>query len=140
MMLFTHCSHDSPVKPPSEEGPVHKIVFSAKDPQGQYKLYTINDDGSDLKEIFTNNVEIGDLRVSPQGNRVVCAVHTSISSSSDYELFLVNIDSGRAIRITATGNGVIEEPQWFPNGEELIFGKSKPYGMQFYRIHAMAQT
>jgi TolB protein len=139
--ISTNCSKNEPVKPsdeelPPNEGPVHKIVFSAKDSQGQYKLYTINDDGSELKEIFANKAHIGDLWVCPQGDRVVCAVDTSISSSSDYELFLVKIDGSSATMISTTGNGFIEEPQWFPNGQELLFGKSKPYGVQFYRIRA----
>lgn len=134
MMLFTHCSHDSPVKPPSEEGPVHKIVFSAKDPQGQYKLYTINDDGSELKEIFTNNAEIEDLWVSPKGDQVVCDVNMTLPPIADEQLFIVNIDGTNAKQITHFPNGVLEEPQWFPNGEEILFGRFEPYGAQFYRM------
>jgi Tol biopolymer transport system component len=136
--LFTNCSEKAPNRPleepPPENGSLRKIVFNAKDEQGRYKLYTISEKGTGLKEIFSSNAGIADLWVSPKGDRVVCCVNVSTSPYDNYQLFLINIDGRGVTQITHYQNGILEEPQWFPNGEEILFGRSELYGGQFYRV------
>jgi Tol biopolymer transport system component len=128
MALFTHCSEEAPVKPQPENGSLRKIVFNAKDEQGRYKLYTISEKGTGLKEIFSPNARICDLWVSPQGDRVVCCVD---------QLFLVKIDGSEARQLTSNPPGFGEEPQWFPNGDEILYGFFGPWrGAQIFRIQA----
>jgi Tol biopolymer transport system component len=130
------CENGEIAQPVEENGPVHKIVFAAKDEQGRYKLCTINDDGTGLKEIFANDSHIGDLQVSPQGDRVVCDVNTA-SLPTDIlmeELFIVKIDGTHAIQITHFQGEMLEEAQWFGDGERILFGRFEPYGAQFYLV------
>lgn len=140
MAMFMNCSDKAPIKPPAEEPPfendsLRRIVFSAKDEQGQYKLYVINENGSGLKEIFSPNASvIGDLWVSRRGTSIVCCVNTVALPDANMQLFLVNIDGSGFRQITHYQNGILEEPQWFPDDEEILFGRFEPYGAQFYRI------
>jgi len=133
--MLVNCSHELPVKPPIEEGPVHKIVFAAKDARGLYKLYTVNDNGSEIKEIFSHEAEIGDLWVSPQGDRVNCSANTANPPYVIEQLVIVNTDGSGAVQITGYQNSALEEPQWFPDGEQILFGRFESYGAQFYRIN-----
>jgi Tol biopolymer transport system component len=114
---------------------MHKIVFSAKDAQGQYRLYVVNDDGSELKAISSPYVELGDLWASPKGDRIVCCVNTGTLEKSNYQLFLVNIDGSGATQIRTDPLGLYEEPQWFSSGEEILYGLHGPWrGAQIFRI------
>jgi Tol biopolymer transport system component len=138
--IFTHCSKNEPFTPPDQEpppneGPMHKIVFSAKDAQGQYRLYLVNDDGSELKAISSPYAELGDLWTSPKGNRIVCVVNTATFQNPDYQLVLINIDGSGTTQIRTDPLGLYEEPQWFSSGEEILYGLHGPWrGAQIFRI------
>jgi Tol biopolymer transport system component len=132
--LLLGCENGEIAQPVEENGPVYKMVFAAKDEQGRYKVYTINDDGTELKEIFANDSNIGDLQVSPQGDRVVCDVNRASLPIAEEELFIVKIDGSYATQITQFQGGRLEEAQWFPDGERILFGRFEPYGAQFYLV------
>jgi Tol biopolymer transport system component len=135
--LFLRCENGEIAQPVEENGPVRRIVFAARNTQDGYKLYTINDDGTELKEIFSGAKSIGDLWVSHKGDRVVCVVDTSMSPYANDQLLVLGLDGGRATQITHLDKAVLEEPQWFPNDEEVLFGYFGSWrGAQFFHIRA----
>jgi dipeptidyl aminopeptidase/acylaminoacyl peptidase len=133
-VLLLGCENGELIQPGQDNGPVYKMVFAAKDEQGRYKLYSINDDGTELKEIFANDSNIGDLQVSPQGDHVVCVANTASLPIAEEELVIMKIDGTHAIQITHFQSTVLEEAQWFPDGERILFGHWEPYGAQFYMV------
>lgn len=136
-VLLLGCENGELVQPGEDNGPINRIVFAAIGPQGLYELYTINDDGTELKEIFSSAKSIGDLWVSHKGNRLVCVVDTSMSPYSNDQLLVLDLDSGSATQITNLDKAVLEEPQWLPDDEEILFGYFGPWrGAQFFRIRA----
>lgn len=133
--LLVGCSENNIVPPNAEPWSPHKIVFSATDADGNHTLYLINDDGTELTALYSNDSQIGDLWVSPDGQRVVCAVDTSVSITDHYELFVVNLNGSGVVQITSFGGALLEEPQWFPDGQEILFGWLGPWrGAQLFRV------
>ena len=136
-VLLLGCENGELVQPGEDNGPIHRIVFAAIGPQGLYELYTINDNGTELKEIFSSAKSIGDLWVSHKGNRLVCVVDTSMSPYSNDQLLVLGLEGGSATQITSLGGALLEEPQWFPNDQEILFGYFGSWrGAQLFRIHA----
>jgi Tol biopolymer transport system component len=135
--LLLGCEDGEIAQPEEDNGPVHRIIFAAKDPQGVYGLYTTNHDGTDLKVVFPNAKSISDLWVSRNGDRVVCVVDKSMSPYSNDQLLVLDLEGRSATQITSLGGALLEEPQWFPNDEEILFGYFGSWrGAQFFRIRA----
>jgi Tol biopolymer transport system component len=66
---------------------------------------------------------------------MVCCVNIATPPYANYQLFLVYVDGREAKQLTYDPPGIAEEPQWFPNGEEILYGFQGPWrGAQIFRI------
>jgi len=131
LLLLFSCAK-KPTEPVEKQGDNHtgnpdgetsnKIVFIARNDIGNHRLYTISDDGTNLKEIFYNTGPIGDVRVSPDGEHVVCYVYGDDNQSSD--LYVVSLDGSGVFKVTHN-TGFPYEAQWLSTGLGLIFENLK---------------
>jgi hypothetical protein len=68
--------------------------------------------------------EISDLNLSPDGSRLAfVALNTSGSSHdrSSQEIFTIHLQTGDEDRLTNTQYSTEREPEWSPDGEEIIY-------------------
>ncbi len=95
---------------------VQKIAFSSKR-NGNFDIYTINDNGSDLKRLTTGKNDDLKPQWSPDGNKIL---FLSKEGRKKYSLRVMNSDGSGQVRIF---NDCSDEypPAWSPDGTKILF-------------------
>jgi len=125
---------------PYEEPKGDKIVFiSNRD--GNYEIYMVNIDASELKRVTDSlgNEYWPDL--SPDGNKVTFTYPHSIKSEEDSEIFIINIDGSE--RKNLTDNEVDDwDPCFSPDGFKIAFFSTRDGNSEIYimNIDGTGQT
>jgi Tol biopolymer transport system component len=123
--LFIGSCHNATEPPPQEEKSLltGKIVFSSVI-DGITGIYTINPDGTGLKQILVLTGG-GGPKWSPDGTLIVYTA-PSVYSINNYAVYVMNADGSNAHIVPAqpatlsTGRG----QQWSPDGEKIIYSHS----------------
>lgn len=94
-----------------------RITFSAALIFGNPEIYTMNQDGTDVRRV-TNSSQ-NDLRPSahPNGNKIA---FQSNRSNSRYEIYDVNVSGSGVRRLTNVAGGNFE-PSYSPDGNSIVF-------------------
>jgi len=103
-----------------------KIVFSSKR-SGRYQLYTINPDGSNLRQLTFGTYSSYMPRWSPDGQQIVFT-SDSLGSTAGSPLYLMNADgtNPQALKVLYEIEGEPELqagfwPAWSPDGTKIAF-------------------
>ncbi len=101
-----------------------RILFQRRIPgSDDWNIYSMAPDGSDIRQITTQPSSDTDASWSPNG---MCIVY-----SSDYgdlaapKIFIMVVDTGFPIQITASAQHADSAPSWSPDGRWIVF-ESKP--------------
>jgi len=106
--LISGCKKN-PVSPDNDLESITKIAFTSNR-EGNYNIYTINPDGSDLKQL-TNNKSTWWPSWSPDGKK--------IAYSNNNNILIMNSDGTNQTYLT---DGRM--PTWSPDGEHIVYVKS----------------
>jgi Tol biopolymer transport system component len=95
-----------------------RIVF-ASNRDGDYDIYTMRPDGSDVTQLTFNRAQDREPAWSPNGNR--------IAYLSGGQVWTMAAD-GAGKREETTGGGEASHPSWAPDGERIVFADDASEG------------
>jgi TolB protein len=99
-----------------------RIVFSAYH-LGDWDLYTVRPDGSDLRQLTRGADREMHPDWSPDGRQIAYTV----SPSDDLRIrriYVMNADGTNPSRLTTTEDGLAQWPAWSPDGSQIAFSSS----------------
>lgn len=121
---------------PSPDG--SKIVFQSNR-TGDWEIYTINEDGSNLQQLTHSKGFDGGPVWSPDGEKIVFPS----DRDNDPEIYIMDADGSNQKRLTKT-LGDDSHPHWFPDGTKIIFNSARTsadlnanWGKQWHEIFSM---
>ncbi|MBI4712376.1 MAG: PD40 domain-containing protein [Planctomycetes bacterium] len=112
-------SKDNKKRQPVVAGVPGKIAFSSNR-GGQYEVYTINADGSTVRQVTKKGGFKDSVVWAPDGQKIA---YTSHSMSEDAEVYVINADGTGLVQLT-DNDSEDEEPVWSPAYAEALAGRS----------------
>lgn len=88
-------------------------------------IYSINNDGSDLKKLTGDMVDIFNPQWSPDGTRIIFEGYPNI--------YLMNADGSDLTNLTKKSEG--RHPDWAPDGKQIVFDSLRSGNDQIYTIN-----
>ncbi|HXF81301.1 MAG TPA: hypothetical protein VNN19_00900, partial [bacterium] len=115
---------------PAPQPPRLKVVFAAMpraDPAaapGKPQIYSMNEDGSDLRQLTFDESVASDWPVWAMGGRkILYTVEAPPGREEENGIYLMNADGTGAERLLAT-RGLVAQPKLSPDGRSVIFKAS----------------
>lgn len=138
IMVYDPVSSDSWLQPglppnsgvPSFSPDGQRMALRSK-ATGHWQLYTINLDGSDLRQITAGAYDNTEVSWSPDG-RQVAFVSTR---DGNKEIYSMDSDGGNQRRLTVN-SGHDDDPNWSPNGRWLVFESVRGSRLDIYRMRS----
>lgn len=137
---------DTPVPPTNTPRPTEtaraasqgggRIVFQSNR-DGDFEIYSINVDGTDLRQLTNNNVDDKFPAVSPDGSRIAYQVWTG--QGERWEIYVMDIDGRNQTRLTNTG-GWNRLPTWSPDGRQIAFLSDRSGQLTLHVMDANGQN
>lgn len=103
----------TPTFTPTPRAP--RLAF-ASDRDGNYEIYTMNDDGSGLTRLTNDPAEDSRPSWSPDGTRVAF----DSDRSGNYDIYVMNADGSGLVRLTDDPSHDVF-PVWSPDGTRIAF-------------------
>jgi Tol biopolymer transport system component len=102
----------SPAQPESGQ-----LAFTSNR-SGDFDIYLMDDDGSNVVQLTDDPATDGDPAWSPDGQRIAFASNRD----GDFEIFVMNADGTDVVQVTHTdASGQDRSPKWSPDGRFLVF-------------------
>jgi len=132
-----------------------KIVFmsdrthgkNVNNPTGDLEIFSMNPDGTGVKQLTTNKVDDVNPTRSPDGSRIAYSSHGAQTSNpeGDNEVYVMNTLDGKGKRnLSNNGTGVNEyAPAFSPDGKRIVYQSygaqtSNPEGdSEVYRVNTL---
>ena len=108
-----------------------KIVFeSTRD--GEYQIYSMNSDGTDVTDLSRSGANDKDPAWSRDGSKIV--FQSDRDPGGDTNIYVMNADGSNQTRLT-TGrfNG---NPAWSPDGRQIVFESTRTGRSEIYVMNA----
>lgn len=113
MLLGSHQQATSPATAPEHSG----VIVFASDRDGDFELYRINPDGSDLKQLTDNQFNDSSPAWSPDGRQIAF----SSDRNGGPAVFVMNHDGTSVKKIAANATPEVCRITWSPDGQRLAF-------------------
>ncbi|MBI4752594.1 MAG: PD40 domain-containing protein [Acidobacteria bacterium] len=112
-----------------------KIAFTTDRDGAFSSIYVMNSDGSNPMKVgtFTGGPE-GTQAWSPDGTRFAFTRYLGGTSAIHAEIFVMNVDGTNAVRLT-TNSVVDDQPNWSPDGTQIVFGTGRDGNGEIYVIN-----
>ncbi len=120
----------------------HKIVFLhwIYGTPDQFRIATINTDGTDQRLITPAGLDSADPSYSPRGNKILFQSPPDPQGGVNQVLYTVRPDGGDLELLSDTLTGVASNhPSWSPNGHQILFCHIPPgakHGADLYLINS----
>jgi Tol biopolymer transport system component/photosystem II stability/assembly factor-like uncharacterized protein len=111
--------------PPSGQ----RIVFES-DRDGDYDIYSMNPDGSDVVNLTNNGVKDEEPVLSPNGKKIAF----STTRDGNYNIYVMNADGTNPTQITAN-TAVDEFPAWSPNGTQISWDSNRDGDYEIFKVN-----
>ena len=117
-----------------------RLLFQS-DRTGDWEIYTVKPDGTDLVRLTTSPGADAGPVWSPDGKRIAFA---SERDAGDSEIYVMNAD-GSGVRRLTKQPGDDSHPHWSPDGSRIVFNSARTtpdlkadWSTQFHEIFTMA--
>ncbi|MBH1989254.1 MAG: PD40 domain-containing protein [Myxococcaceae bacterium] len=108
--------------------PDGKQIAFVSNRSGNPQIYTMHQDGSHIKRITWQGKYNQSPKWSPLGDQIV---FTGRDEQKNFDVFLVNVQSGRVTRVTQD-QGRNDEASFAPNGRMLVFASTRNGGRDLF--------
>lgn len=113
----------------SGQNPIHKIAFLSKR-DGNFEIYTMNDDGTDLTRVTKSKTDKLMPRWSPDGSKILYLS----KNGSRYELWMIE-SSGQGQTKLADKCSIDSSPLWSPDGSKILFMVKNGFKNEIYVVN-----
>ncbi len=100
---------------------------------GKWTIWSMNDDGSDKKQLTSENVISGWPSWSPDGQEIAYWSYDPTSGTCD--IWKMKADGSSKVRLTTDG-ALKEPPDWSAKGDRIAFNSNQTGNMEVYVINA----
>jgi Tol biopolymer transport system component len=107
----------------------NKIVFGSKR-NGNFDIYTIDDDGNNIRQITDNSAYDGNPKISNAGTQIVFESERNTDAT---DLFIMDAN-GSDIRQITSSSSYTYNGSWSPNDSLLAFNDSRTGSGEIYTI------
>ncbi len=107
-----------------------QLAFES-DRSGQWQVWVMGSDGSNLRQLTTGPADSGNPAWSPDGSQIAFASNRT----GNFDLYLVNVSGGEPDNLTRTPANEFY-PAWSPQGDQLAFRSDQDDNRQIYVIDA----
>ena len=98
---------------------------------GHWQIYTINADGSDLRQITAGNYDNTEASWSPDGRQIAFAS----TRDGNKEIYRMDSDGGNQLRLV-TNAGHDDDPSWSPDDRWLVFESMRGGRLDIYKMRS----
>ncbi len=106
-----------------------KILFQS-DRDGDWEIYVMNADGSDVVQLTYNSADDEYPVWSPDGKRIAF----KSNRDGNFEIYVMNADGSNQQRLTEHPSND-EDPAWSPDGKRLAFHSDRESAMEIYLMN-----
>lgn len=99
-----------------EELPINTRIVFASNTTGNFEIYSMNLDGTDLVQLTDDPGNDGDPELSPDGSKIV--FYSNRNGNKD--IYVMDRDGGNLLQLT-DDPGDDHMPTWSPNGEVIAY-------------------
>jgi Tol biopolymer transport system component len=97
------------------------LAFQANGGDGNPQIFLMNSDGTGLRQL-TLRPGARSPAWSPDGTRIA---YRGLAPDSSYEIYVVNVASGKSERVTReqknVESGYTDQPSWMPDGRAIVY-------------------
>jgi TolB protein len=132
LMLSASCGGDAVTGLPDASR--DRIVFSTQR-DGNYELYAVNRDGSNLLRLTTTAANEDQPVPNPAGNRIAFIS----DATGRFQIYVMNLDGSGVTQLTGLPGEVPDEaerPSWSPAGDRILFTSYRTGGSELFVMAA----
>lgn len=120
------------VLPPAPAASASGEIAFASDLDGDFEIWLVNADGSNLRQLTDNNAMDLSPAWSPDGSRLV---FVSNRDGND-EIYTMNADGSDVRRLTKTPDASESFPAWSPDGQLISFDSDRGKNWDVYIVNS----
>jgi Tol biopolymer transport system component len=119
----------------AKKGKPPVIAFTSNRDSNQ-EIYTMNADGSNLRNLTNNPASDTEPEISPDGTKI--AFVSTRNGILNPEIYVMNADGSNQQRLTKNDdiNAVDRYPTWSPDGERIAFASNRDGNYEIYTMLA----
>ncbi len=111
-----------------------QVAFACSDEQGYYQLFLANPDGSNLKQLTSEEENHGLFGFSPDGRWLLYTLETETGVA--FNIYRIRVDGSERVAITQDAEGFKTDLVWSPIGNWIAFTSNVEGNYDIYLIRS----